>query len=324
MISPATLAELRDAVLSAPRVLAVGAQTKPRLSAVDAVKISTLQLRGITEYDPGEFTFTALAGTPVREIVAALAERGQYLPFDPMLVEAGSTIGGAVASGLSGPGRFRYGGVRDFILGVRFVDGLGRLLRLGGKVVKNAAGFDVPKFLVGSLGRFGAIGEVTFKVFPRPAATLTVQVAADVKVLTQAANSRWELHALDVLPGGEKIVMRLGGPASALDALAREILATFPGEIVADTVWDDLREFRWADRNGVLVKTPITPEQTPHFKAAHVSCGGNVAYSASVPQSGLTLRGDAPLWIGPRPASAIEAAVKSALDPEDRFPTLDD
>jgi len=124
-MTPKTLPELRDAVLSAPRVIAVGAETKPRLSAVDAAKISTRQLSGITEYEPSEFTFTALAGTPVKEIIAALAEKGQYLPFDPMHVEAGSTIGGVVASGLSGPGRFRYGGVRDFILGVRFVDGLG-------------------------------------------------------------------------------------------------------------------------------------------------------------------------------------------------------
>lgn len=90
---------------SAPRVLAVGAGTKPRLSAVDAVKISTRQLSGIIEYEPGEFTFTALAGTPVREIAATLAERGQYLPFDPMLAAAGATLGGTVASGVSGPGR---------------------------------------------------------------------------------------------------------------------------------------------------------------------------------------------------------------------------
>ena len=106
-------------------------------------------LNGVLEYEPSEFTFTALAGTPVRDIAAILAERGQYLPFDPMLVGAGSTLGGTVASGLSGPGRFRFGGLRDFILGVRFVDGGGRLLRLGGKVVKNSAGFDVPKFFVG-------------------------------------------------------------------------------------------------------------------------------------------------------------------------------
>ncbi|MFN0076393.1 MAG: FAD-binding protein [Prosthecobacter sp.] len=314
METPATLPELRDAVLSAPRVIAVGAETKPRLSAVDAVKISTRQLSGITEYEPSEFTFTALAGTPVKKIIAALDEKGQYLPFDPMLVDAGSTIGGVVASGLSGPGRFRYGGVRDFILGVRFVDGLGRLLRLGGKVVKNAAGFDVPKFLIGSLGRFGVIGEVTFKVFPRRESTLTLQMPFEAEKMARIANSRFEADALDVLPGGEKMLVRLAGPGKALEVLAQEI----GGEIIDNAVWNEIREARWN------FKTDITPDQIGEFKAAHVSCGGNVAFSNTLPPRGMTLRGDAPLWIGTRPRFAIEAAVKQALDPQNRFPTLDD
>ncbi|MDP1591289.1 MAG: FAD-binding protein, partial [Prosthecobacter sp.] len=263
MISPSTLTELRDAVLSAPRVIVVGAETKPRLSAAVAVKISTRQLRGITEYEPSEFIFTALAGTPVKDIIAALAKKGQYLPFDPMLVEAGSTIGGVVASGLSGPGRFRYGGVRDFILGVRFVDGLGRLLRLGGKVVKNAAGFDVPKFLVGSLGRFGVIGEVTFKVFPKRESTLTLQMPFEADKMARVANSRFEVDALDVLPGGETMLVRLAGPGKALEELAKEI----GGEIIDNAIWNEIRETRWN------FKTDITPDQIGECKAAHVSCG---------------------------------------------------
>lgn len=314
MISPATLTELRDAVLSAPRVIAVGAETKPRLSAVEAVKISMRSLSGITEYEPSEFTFTALAGTPVREIIAALDAKGQYLPFDPMLVDAGSTIGGVVASGLSGPGRFRYGGVRDFILGVRFVDGMGRLLRLGGKVVKNAAGFDVPKFLVGSLGRFGVIGEVTFKVFPKPESTLTLQLPFSAEKMTKLGNSRFEVGALDVPPGGETMLVRLAGPAKALEALAKEI----GGEIIDNAVWREIRETPWN------FKTDLTLDQIADFKTAQVSCGGNVAFSITPPPRGLTLRGDSPLWIGGRPRFAIEAAVKQALDPQNRFPTLDD
>lgn len=314
MISPSSLTELRDAVLSAPRVIAVGAETKPRLSAVEAVKISTRLLSGITEYEPSEFTFTALAGTPVREIIAALEAKGQYLPFDPMLVEAGSTIGGVVASGLSGPGRFRYGGVRDFILGVRFVDGLGRLLRLGGKVVKNAAGFDVPKFLVGSLGRFAVIGEVTFKVFPKPESALTLQMPFAAEKMTKLANSRFEIDALDVPPGGETMLVRLAGPAKALEVLGKEI----GGEIVDNAVWREIRETPWR------FKSDLTPDQIGDFKAAHVSCGGNMAYSNTPPPRGMTLRGDSPLWIGGRTKFAIEAAVKQALDPQDHFPTLDD
>src|SRR5687767_11169596 len=130
-LAPATLAELTDAVRSTPHLLAVGARTKPRLSQVadDVVVVSMRGLSGIVEYDPGEFTFPRLPGTAVREITAALAEEGQYLPFDSLLVDAGATLGGAVAAGLSGPGRFRFGGIRDFILGIRFVDGSGRLLR---------------------------------------------------------------------------------------------------------------------------------------------------------------------------------------------------
>lgn len=314
MISPASLLELREAVLSAPRVIAVGAETKPRLSAVDAVKISTRQLRGITEYDPSEFTFTAFSGTPVQEIIATLEEKGQYLPFDPMLVEAGSTIGGVVASGLSGPGRFRFGGVRDFILGVRFVDGMGRVLRLGGKVVKNAAGFDVPKFLVGSLGRFGVIGEVTFKVFPKPATMLTLSMPFEAEKMARIANSRFEAAALDVLPGGENLIVKLAGPGAALEVLAKEI----GGQIIDNTLWDKIRETPWS------YKTDITPDQIPGFKSAHVSCGGSVAFSQILPSRGMTLRGDAPLWIGGRARYAIEAAVKQALDPQERFPTLDD
>ncbi|OAI58058.1 hypothetical protein AYO49_01375 [Verrucomicrobiaceae bacterium SCGC AG-212-N21] len=356
MISPATASELAEAVRAMPRMLAVGAGTKARLSDVDAPKLSTTHLSGIVEYEPDEFTFTAFAGTPVREIVAALAERGQYLPFDPMLLDAGATIGGTVASGLSGPGRFRYGGLRDFILGVRFVDGMGRLLHMGGKVVKNAAGFDLPKFFVGSLGRFGVIAEVTFKVFPRASATRSLKLMLDdasaaAKVLTEAANTRWEADALELLPDGRSVLVRLAAPEPALDAISQEILARWTGAVLTDEEaarsWSDLREFRWAhaDGSGVLVKVPLTPVQVSalHKSIAslndarlHVSAGGNVGFVSCreateldtalhpLQLEGVTLRGAAPLWLGARKESKILHAVKEALDPQQRFPSLDD
>ena len=120
LLQPASLGELTEAVRSVPRVLAVGAGTKPRLSAVDTVKLSLARLTGVTEYEPSEFTITALAGTPVREIIATLAQRGQFLPFDPLLVEAGATLGGMVASGVSGPGRLRSRRARRFSNRSRF------------------------------------------------------------------------------------------------------------------------------------------------------------------------------------------------------------
>lgn len=344
---PTTLAELAEAVRSAPRVLAVGARTKPRLSAVndEVTLISTLGLTGITEYQPDEFTFTALAGTPLREISAALAARGQYLPFDPPLAEAGATLGGTLGAGLSGPGRFRFGGLRDFILGVRFVDGTGRLLRLGGKVVKNAAGFDVPKFLVGSLGRFGVFGEITFKVFPRPATTLTLRLpvtdaAAATALVTTAASARWEIDALDLLPAADAIALRLAGPSGALQIIAAEVLARFPGEILsitdADALWADLRELRWTHGEGSLLKLALIPSQLPTLAARvqalsgrlHVSAGGNAALvslpapATSLGLPALTLRGSGPLWLDAPTAPAITADVKIALDPQNRFPSL--
>ncbi len=350
MQTPSTPAELADAVRSAPLVIAVGAGTKPRLSRVadDVVKISTAKLRGIVEYEPSEFTFTALAGTPVREIAAALAERGQYLPFDPLFAEAGATLGGTVASGVSGPGRFRFGGLRDFILGVRFVDGSGRLLRLGGKVVKNAAGFDLPKFFVGSAGRFGALAEITFKVFPRPASTRTLRLPvkdaeAIMGIFSIAGRARWELDALEASPAEGAVYARLGGAGEAHDALGAEILAKWPGETlscgVAEKMWRESGEVTWAFADGAFIKVALAPAQVAAFLAVvpssarvRIGAGGNVAYlslpaGAAVPAlawPAVALRGDAPLWPGTRARFDVLQATKTALDPQNRFPNLDD
>ena len=379
-LEPMTPAEMAEAVRSAPRVLAIGGGTKPRLSQVadDVVRISTAKLRGIVEYEPSEFTFTALAGTPVKEIAAALAARGQYLPFDPLFAEAGATLGGTVASGVSGPGRFRFGGLRDFILGVRFVDGGGRLLRLGGKVVKNAAGFDLSKFFVGSLGRFGALAEMTFKVFPRPRATRTLRLEAKdttamVEMFSIAGRARWELDALEASPGEGAVYARLAGPEAALEALAAEMLARWPGTMLggdaAESFWRGVADASWAWESGSLVKVALAPTQVPEFiKAvpvgarAWVSAGGNAGYfslaagevlpelswpaltlragkcgagaltrqlgssgvGAPRPQGEASATLEQPLWPGVRTRFEVMAAMKTALDPQNRFPSLDD
>ncbi|MEP7358215.1 MAG: FAD-binding protein, partial [Anaerolineales bacterium] len=142
-IQPRSIQELQAAVAANDHVIVRGAGSKPALTPpaqAGGLTLDAAQLSGVLEYEPGEFTFTALAGTPVRLVRDLLKEHGQYLPFDPPLAEQGATLGGTVAAGLSGPGRYRFGGVRDFILGVRFIDGTGELIRGGGKVVKNAAG----------------------------------------------------------------------------------------------------------------------------------------------------------------------------------------
>lgn len=344
-------------VRATPRVLAVGGRTKPRLSArVDATPLVLTGLAGIVEYDPAEFTVTALAGTRLSDLNAALARHGQHLPFDPPLSAAGATIGGTLAAGVAGPGRFRFGGVRDFVIGVRFVDGSGRLLRLGGKVVKNAAGFDVPKFLAGSLGRFGVIGEATFKIFPKPESTLTLRLTADslpatLALLAALGRSRYEIETLDVVPGSWHVFARLAGPADALPDLARDLLARHQGEILPSAegaaLWTDLRDFGWATPSAALAKVPCSVASLPALQQAvatvegrcHVSSGGDVAFVAlphpglaetfslrldAVGLTALLLRGDGPLFLGRRPAAQIDVAVKAALDPVNRFPSLSD
>lgn len=347
---PKTAEEMAEAVRSAPRVLAVGAGTKPPLSAVgpDVVRISTTKLSGITEYEPSEFTFTALAGTTVREIAATLARRGQYLPFDPLLLQAGATIGGTVAAGMSGPGRWRFGGLRDFILGVRFVDGTGRLVRMGGKVVKNAAGFDVPKFFVGGLGRYGAMAELTFKVFPKPAGWMTLQLMAREPAIMQriiqgVANTRWELDAVEASLSEPTVFVRLAGPPSSFESLALDITTCYPGTIVTEIsgqeIWRRITEFSWAQPLGTIAKFAITPARIMEFSGwvkaqagarGWVAAGGNVGFVARndadfppSPWPGILFRGEGPLWLGPRRDAAIMRAVKTALDPDHRFPGLD-
>ena len=212
---------LQDAVREHPRVLPRGGGSKPALSTPPegVVPLVVSGLRGIVEYDPEELTVTALAGTPVRVVQAALAAHGQHLPFDPPLARAGATLGGVVAAGTSGPGAHRHGGVRDFIIGARFVDGTGELVGAGGRVVKNAAGFDLARLMVGSLGRLGVLVEVAFKVFPAPPAWGTlVAEAPDLAAALEAARrvAGLDVAALDIEPPG-RLLIRLGGRTTALE-----------------------------------------------------------------------------------------------------------
>jgi glycolate oxidase FAD binding subunit len=351
-LEPTTAQEIADAVRAHSRILAVGAKTKPRLSAVadDVTILSMRRATGITEYDPAEFTFTALAGTPMREIVATLGAQGQYLPFDPVLIEAGATLGGTIAAGLNGPGRLRYGAIRDFILAVQFVDGSGQILRGGAKVVKNAAGFDFPKFLVGSLGRFGVIAEATFKVFPRPVAWSTVcapTVQAELQPrLAEAARGRWEIDALSYDVHEGLLYARIGGPPESNAALADELTRLWPRAFALDPQraaawWRSETEFLWTQSLDVLIKVPITLNDIPAIFAlpsdcrTHIAGAANCAWVALPAQSfaetqralasaglvGLVIRGtDGPLFTSEMHSSETERLVRNVFDPVARFP----
>ncbi len=358
-----TINDLQEAIQGSSKVSLRGGGTKSALQTAtdDTHRLDLTGLSGILEYEPGEYTFTALAGTPLATVEAALAEHGQYLPFDPPFVARGATLGGTVATGLSGSGRVRFGGVRDFLIGVRFVDGQGRLVRGGGKVVKNAAGFDLPKLMVGSLGQFGVLAEVSFKVFPQPQAYTTLQVSygtvADLLAgLQLVVSSHFDIHALDLhivesVGVTYALWIRLGGLHAVLperiDHL-RQLLGS--GVVVAEeqeaALWSAVREATWMPDGTTLVKVALTPGKIAAVEAIlattsaqrHYAVGGNLAWVAwpgalaeldqalqQIELSGLALIGPNiengnPL-LGHRNGQHFAQRIKSALDPNNRFPS---
>ncbi len=339
-VSALSAEALRETMLASPKVRAVGAGTKPALSAAGpgAATLSLREHAGIVEYQPSEFTFTARAGTPLADITSELARHGQYLPFDPPLTEAGATLGGTIAAGLNGPGRLRYGGLRDFILGAAFLTGDGRLVHGGGKVVKNAAGFDFPKLLVGSCGRLGVILEATFKVFPAPEATLTAEARCDtladaLGLVARLGRLPADLDALELAPPG-RVVVRFAGDRAALparlDRLSRESAATFSPVGTENEPWR-----HWANQRGVRI--PLTLHHIPALDAALDSLGlprrysvaGNLAIvEKSAPALDETLRrlglgglalDSSPVRLGIWPDEAPERLVRPVFDPAGRL-----
>jgi len=130
--------------------------------------------RGILDYDPSELVITAAAGTPLPELEKILAGHNQFLPFEPPCINENSTLGGVIASGLSGPRRPWTGPVRDYVLGVTCINGRGEILRFGGQVIKNVAGYDLSRLLTGSMGTLAVILDVSLKLLPKPACEVSL------------------------------------------------------------------------------------------------------------------------------------------------------
>jgi glycolate oxidase FAD binding subunit len=301
---PATIDELAEAVRTAPPgtlTIRGGSSKAPPIR--DGLVLDLPALTGIVAYDPAECVVAARAGTPVRDLQTALAAHGQYLPFDPPLSRAGATIGGTVALGISGSRRLRYGGVRDFVIGARVVDGEGRVIHSGGHVVKNAAGFLLHHGLVGSAGRFGVIGEVAFKVFPAPAAAITLRLPCPSVAAALEAHERLrlavaDLDALDVDLATPTVWVRVAGAASALPAavaVARAALGADAPELLegeADqAVWADAGEYVWAAGHRLLVKIATTPSRLAGLPAAVAALGPARAIAAG---AAVLLATDAP------------------------------
>ncbi|RZA29956.1 MAG: glycolate oxidase subunit GlcE [Lysobacteraceae bacterium] len=210
---------------------------------LDGEILDTRAYRGIVDYEPTELVITARCGTPLAEIEAVLAERNQMLAFEPPHFGDGATIGGVIAAGLAGPRRAASGGVRDFVLGAKLLDGKGDVLSFGGQVMKNVAGYDVSRMLAGSLGTLGLLLEVSVKVLPRPFAETTLRLDMPeidaIRRLNEWGGQPLPLSASCWHNG--QLSLRLSGAQAAVDAAVRLI----GGEIVSDAAcWEELREQR--------------------------------------------------------------------------------
>ncbi|MBL8394796.1 MAG: glycolate oxidase subunit GlcE, partial [Candidatus Accumulibacter sp.] len=201
-------------------------------------------LRGIVAYEPTELVVTVRAGTPLAELAGTLAGKGQWLAFEPPHCGPAATVGGMLASGLSGPRRQAVGALRDFVLGVKLLDGRGEVLSFGGQVMKNVAGYDVPRLIAGSLGTLGIVLEVSLKVLPQPVAEKSLRFAFDEASALRRLNE-WGGRPLPISASAWHdgvLTLRLSGAAAAVAAAQRKLAGDLLDDAEAATFWVSIRE----------------------------------------------------------------------------------
>ena len=290
--------------------------------------LSTRALAGVVDYQAKELVLTARAGTPLAEIEALLAEQNQMLAFEPPHFGGPATLGGCIATGLSGPRRPYAGAARDFVLGVRMIDGTGQPLRFGGQVIKNVAGYDVSRLMVGALGTLGLITEVSLKVLPKPATETTLQFELDeataILKMNQWAGQPLPLSATSWHTG--LLTVRLSGAASAVHAAQ----AKLGGEALNDAAafWQRLRDQttpffdpRPPTSNQGLWRLAVKPTAPPLNlgDAQWIEWGGAVRWLASdLPAAALreaaqAAGGHATLFRGNAPADGAFTPLAPAL-----------
>ncbi|MCF6273608.1 MAG: FAD-binding protein [Rhodobacteraceae bacterium] len=342
---PDTEAELAELVKTASGPIEIiGGGTRKLGEHVEGVPLLTGGLSGITLYEPEALTLVAKAGTPLAEINALLAKNNQRLPFEPLDYRAlqGSagepTIGGAVATNASGPRRISAGACRDSLIGVRFVDGMGRIIKNGGRVMKNVTGYDLVKLLAGSHGTLGILTEVSFKLLPAALATATVLVAEDettaATTMARALGSPYDISGAGHIAG--TTALRLEGLEGSV-AYRSEALAALLSGKVGDFDWRALCDVQaFAGFEGDVWRFSVPPSQGPVLGAALRKLGaidiiydwaGGLVWALS-PDGldlrpalesghGTVVRGTATPRFHPEPApvAALASALRARFDP---------
>lgn len=356
-LAPATETELAEAIRDASGPLRVrGGGTRPLGRPGAGAVLDTGGLSGIRLYEPGALTLVAGAGTPLAEVEAALAAEGQRLAFEPMdhrglLGTSGvPTIGGAVAGNVSGPRRVQAGACRDHLLGVRFVDGEGAVVKNGGRVMKNVTGLDLVKLMAGSWGTLGVLSEVALKVLPAPEvqATLVFQDLAAteaVAAMSAALGSPYEVSGAAHLPDG-RTALRLEGFAASVayraGALARHLgrfgaAAKIEAEDSA-ALWRAVRDVApFHGRAGDVWRVSCRPSEaagltagaealfdwgggliwllSPEGADLRAALGPFAGHATLVRASGATRRAPAPFPPQPAPVAALMRGLRARFDP---------
>ena len=210
----------------------------------NAVELEMATLTGVINYEPTELVITAWAGTPLQTIKDQLDAAGQMFAFDPPSFGAGASLGGMVAAGLSGPLRHGAGPLKDFVLGAHLLDAEGKLLKFGGEVMKNVAGYDVSRLLTGSLGMFGPLTQISVKVAPKPLEVATLQFELDEQAALDKCLS-WRAQPLPISATAttqEGLFVRLAGAPSAVQSAITKLGGTRVADQTASLFWDGLRE----------------------------------------------------------------------------------
>jgi glycolate oxidase FAD binding subunit len=293
--SPEELAHcLAEANSRKQHIALLGNSTKARMGGPIApydVAISTAGLHKVLEYEPRDLTISVGAGITYCELSRVLAEHQQMIPLDPPFSDQ-ATMGGIIAANTSGPRRRLYGSARDMVIGMTFATLEGKLIRTGGMVVKNVAGLDMGKLMIGSFGTLAAIGTLNFRVYPRPAATRTLvqnfdTIAGVMSARDEVLKSRLQPAAIDIVKsaGRYQLAIQAGGSPSLLDRYSRELSRMRVVEGAdEETLWRGIREatplFLRTRENGAVLRVSSVLsdigrvlESLPEYASARAGSG---------------------------------------------------
>ena len=324
-----------DCRVAERRIAVVGHGSKPRRIVGDRLndveELSTRDHRGILEYRPEELVITARSGTPLAELGGAVAAAGQLLPFDPPRFGGEGTLGGAIASGLSGPARPWRGSIHDAVLGVELINGLGERLRFGGSVMKNVAGYDVSRLVVGSMGSLGVVLSASVRVLPAPAAEQTVCRRCSAAEAGGYVR-RWAARPLPITGTCHVdgvLSIRLSGGAGAIEEAKAEIGFDAAGDA---GIWEAVRDrsHPFFGTSDVITRLSLPRGARFDDDAALIEWGGGQAWIAGEPRTvpagayAETLRRERGVWTTSQ--AAVDGAtakylerVRRAFDPDGVF-----